>query len=285
MPISAGPPRAGRSAATGAQDVLSLATPLTGTLNVTGSLSAKATGAVGDALGGLLGGNVAKQIGSVNIKNLNASAEIKGNVVIIGAAEDRRELAHRAQPRRAGQSQRLEPQRGGRARQRARAGEAVDRQECRRADRTGAGAHAQRSGLRAERAGAMGQGLPLDPAAGHDGRLDDADAVAGIAPHPGDCRAAAHRRFEPHADARHRGGDPHHAGRDQARPARSPPRSSSCRRRRDGSRSAFPSTCPSPRSTKSWKRSSPEKLFRKTAPARSTSPSSAPASRRRATAC
>ncbi|NOJ47411.1 DUF4403 family protein [Bradyrhizobium archetypum] len=67
---------------TGAQDVLSLATPLTGTLNVTGSLSAKATGAVGDALAGLLGGNVAKQIGSVNIKNLNASAEIRGNVVI-----------------------------------------------------------------------------------------------------------------------------------------------------------------------------------------------------------
>jgi hypothetical protein len=68
--------------ASGAQDALTLTTPLTGTLNVTGSLSAKATGAVGDALGGLLGGNVAKQIGSVNIKNLNASAEIKGNVVI-----------------------------------------------------------------------------------------------------------------------------------------------------------------------------------------------------------
>jgi hypothetical protein len=66
--------------ATGAQDVLSLATPLTGILNVTGSLTAKATGAVGDALGGLLGGNVAKQLGSVNIKALNASAEIKGNV-------------------------------------------------------------------------------------------------------------------------------------------------------------------------------------------------------------
>jgi hypothetical protein len=66
--------------ATGAQDVLSLATALTGKLNVTGSLTSKATGAVGDALGGLLGGNVAKQIGSVNIKELNASAEIKGNV-------------------------------------------------------------------------------------------------------------------------------------------------------------------------------------------------------------
>jgi hypothetical protein len=68
--------------ATGAQDVLSLATPITGSLSVTGSLSAKATGAVGDALAGLLGGNVAKQIGSVNIKSLNASAEIKGDVTI-----------------------------------------------------------------------------------------------------------------------------------------------------------------------------------------------------------
>jgi hypothetical protein len=67
--------------ATGAQDVLSLATPLTGTLNATGSLSSKATGAVSDALGSLLGGNVAKQIGSVNIKDLNASAEIKGNIL------------------------------------------------------------------------------------------------------------------------------------------------------------------------------------------------------------
>jgi hypothetical protein len=66
--------------ATGGQDVLSLATPLTGKLNVTGSLSSKATGAVGDALAGVLGGNVAKQIGAVNIKSLNANAEIKGTV-------------------------------------------------------------------------------------------------------------------------------------------------------------------------------------------------------------
>ena len=70
----------GPIAATGGQDVLTLSTPLTGKLNVTGSLSAKATGALGDALGGILGGNVAKQIGSVNIKSLNASAELKGNV-------------------------------------------------------------------------------------------------------------------------------------------------------------------------------------------------------------
>jgi uncharacterized protein DUF4403 len=67
---------------TGAQNVLSLSTPLTGNLNVTGSLSANAKGALGDALGSLLGGNVAKQIGSVNIKALNANAEIRGNVTM-----------------------------------------------------------------------------------------------------------------------------------------------------------------------------------------------------------
>src|SRR5580700_919228 len=58
--------------ASGAQDVLSLAMPLTGKLNITGSLSAKATGAVGDAIGGLVGNDAAKQIGSINIKSINA---------------------------------------------------------------------------------------------------------------------------------------------------------------------------------------------------------------------
>ena len=72
----------GPVSATGGQDLLSLTTPLTGKLNVTGSLSSKATGAVGDALGNLLGGNVAKQIGAVNIKAINANAELKGNITI-----------------------------------------------------------------------------------------------------------------------------------------------------------------------------------------------------------
>src|SRR3954451_5707033 len=70
----------GPIAAAGTQGALTLTTPLTGTLNVTGSLSSKLTGAVGDVLGGLLGANAAKQIGSINIKNVNASAEIKGTV-------------------------------------------------------------------------------------------------------------------------------------------------------------------------------------------------------------
>jgi Domain of unknown function (DUF4403) len=68
--------------ASGAQDVLSLSTPLTGKLNVTGSLTARASGAVGDAVGGILGANAAAKIGAVNIKQLNVSGEIRGNVTI-----------------------------------------------------------------------------------------------------------------------------------------------------------------------------------------------------------
>lgn len=91
----------GPIAATGGQDALSLTTALTGKLNVTGSLSSKATGAIGDALGGLLGGNVAKQIGSVNIKALNASAEIRGNVTI--TSRPRFAAAWHLEPNLAGQ--------------------------------------------------------------------------------------------------------------------------------------------------------------------------------------
>ena len=78
-----------------------LSTPLTGKVNVTGSLSSKATGAVGDAIAGLLGNNAAKRIGSVNIKALNASAEIKGNVVI--TARPKLAAAWRLEPNLAAQ--------------------------------------------------------------------------------------------------------------------------------------------------------------------------------------
>jgi hypothetical protein len=91
----------GPIAATGAQDVLSLTTSLTGTLKATGSLSSKATGAVSNALGSLLGGNVAKQIASVNIKNISANAEIKGNVTI--TSQPRLAAAWHLEPNLAGQ--------------------------------------------------------------------------------------------------------------------------------------------------------------------------------------
>ena len=184
----------GPIAATGAQDVLSLATPLTGKLNVTGSLSSKATGAVGDALGGLLGGNVAKQIGSVNIKSLNASAEIKGNVTFTSRPKLAASLAPRAEPGRPGHARRHQPFGGRRPRQRPGAGQAADRQERRRSGRRGGDADPQRSHLRAERAGAMGQGLPLDSAAGHRRRLVVAAALAGAASRP--ARIAAQPRVD-----------------------------------------------------------------------------------------
>jgi predicted small integral membrane protein len=72
----------GPIAATGAQDTLTMSTPLTGTLNVTGAISTNVRDALGGALGNLLGGNVAKQLGNINIKNVNANAEIRGNVVV-----------------------------------------------------------------------------------------------------------------------------------------------------------------------------------------------------------
>jgi predicted small integral membrane protein len=72
----------GPIAATGAQDTLTMSAPLTGALDVTGAISTNVRDALGGALGNLLGGNVAKQLGNINIKNVNANAEIRGNVVV-----------------------------------------------------------------------------------------------------------------------------------------------------------------------------------------------------------
>jgi hypothetical protein len=72
----------GALAANGAQNALTISTPLEGKLTVLGSLSAGANDALGNALGSLLGSNAAKQIGGVSIKSLNASAAIHGNAAV-----------------------------------------------------------------------------------------------------------------------------------------------------------------------------------------------------------
>ena len=64
--------------ATGTPDGLSMSTPLNGTLKFSGALSGNAQAALGNALGSLLGGNVAKQFGNINIKAMNANADIRG---------------------------------------------------------------------------------------------------------------------------------------------------------------------------------------------------------------
>src|SRR5262249_13671162 len=58
----------GSIAVTGAQDVLSLTTPLTGTLNVTGSLASKANESLQDGIGGLVGPQAPHQPGGPHHK-------------------------------------------------------------------------------------------------------------------------------------------------------------------------------------------------------------------------
>lgn len=81
----------GPIAASGVQNALSLSTPLDGKLTVLGSLSAASGTALGNALGNVLGSNAVKQLGSVNIKQLNANAAIHGNVAITSRPEVLRE--------------------------------------------------------------------------------------------------------------------------------------------------------------------------------------------------
>ena len=203
--------------ATGAQDVLSLATPLTGTLNVTGSLSSKATGAVGDALGSLLGGNVAKQIGSVNIKSLNANAEIKGNVTI--TARPKLAAAWRIEPNLAAQVTLGDTNlsvAGARVNVPAQVKPLIDKTV---ADQLTAVQARIRNDPAFENSARLqwAKACRSIPAARHRHGLVVAGALAGTAADPRDRGTAAHRCIGGDADARHRGGDPHHPGADQAR--------------------------------------------------------------------
>ncbi|KIZ38904.1 MULTISPECIES: DUF4403 family protein [Rhodopseudomonas] len=60
---------------------MALAAPINGSLTAKGSLDSNTQGAVDNALGKLLGGKLAKQIG-VKIKSFNANADIKGSIAI-----------------------------------------------------------------------------------------------------------------------------------------------------------------------------------------------------------
>ncbi|RTL51651.1 MAG: DUF4403 family protein [Bradyrhizobiaceae bacterium] len=77
----------GAIATSGAQNTLALSTPLNGTLTVTGSLNTGEGSQIGNALGNILGGNAAKQIGNISIKSLNANAQIQGNLSMTARPE------------------------------------------------------------------------------------------------------------------------------------------------------------------------------------------------------
>ncbi|RIK97034.1 MAG: hypothetical protein DCC74_08575 [Proteobacteria bacterium] len=72
----------GAIAASGGNNVVTLTTPLTGTFAVRGELSTTTQDAIGGMLGQLLGSDAAKRIGGINIKNVNADADIRGNVTV-----------------------------------------------------------------------------------------------------------------------------------------------------------------------------------------------------------
>ena len=260
----------GPIAATGAQDVLSLATPLTGTLNVTGSLSSKATGAVGNALGSLLGGNAAKQIGSVNIKKLNANAEIKGNITI--TSRPKLAAAWHLEPNLAGQVTLGDTNlsvAGARVNVPAQVKPLIDKTVADQLDAVDARIRNDPA-FEQNAQDTMGQGLPLDSAAGHRRRLDAAAAVAGAAADPRHRGAAACRRLGGHADRSASRPRPASPQRRPSPTARFRKRSRSSRRLPAASASACRSTCPSPTSTRSWRRNSPAGPFPRTARARST---------------
>jgi hypothetical protein len=75
----------GTMSVSGANDTLTVVTPLTGTIHITGQLGStagQAVGGIGGAIGGLLGGSVGKQIQTLATKTLDQTSNFRGNVVV-----------------------------------------------------------------------------------------------------------------------------------------------------------------------------------------------------------
>ena len=71
----------GTVSVTGAQNELTISTPLTGTLQITGQLATQA-GNLTNSIAGLLDQSIGKQLGNITGQVLNQNAELRGNVVI-----------------------------------------------------------------------------------------------------------------------------------------------------------------------------------------------------------
>ena len=255
---------------TGGQDVLSLTTALNGKLNVTGSLAAKTTGAVGDAIGSLLGSDVGNKIGAINIKAVNASAEIKGNVII--TARPKFAAAWRIEPNLTGQVSLGDTSlsvAGARVNVPAQIKPVIDKNV---ADQITAAGNRIRNDrvIRAQCPHSMGQGLPFDTAASR--KRNGAVALA---------RTAADARGRGAAECQRHGGDddtsasrrkPASRQNKPRRCVRSPTSFRWCRRPSRSSASESPLIYRLPMSTRSWKRSSSGTAFPRTVRVRLLSP-------------
>ena len=139
------------------------------------------------------GANAAKHIGSINIKSLNASAEIKGNVII--TSRPKFAAAWHLEPNLAAQVLLGDTNlavAGARVNVPAQVKPLIDKTVGEQLKRPSS-ANPQRPHLRAERAGAMGESLPLDPAAGRGPNVVAAGALARDQADPRDRGAAARR--------------------------------------------------------------------------------------------
>lgn len=72
----------GAIAVTGANNAIALTTIVTGTVNAKGSLSQEAGGAISGLVGQMFGSKTGEQIGRIAIRELNANADIRGNVAM-----------------------------------------------------------------------------------------------------------------------------------------------------------------------------------------------------------
>ena len=178
----------------GQQNTLTIITPLNGTVRITGQIgntAGKAVGGIGGAIGNLIGGNVVgKQIEDLAVKTLDQRTDFRGNVVV--TSRPQLTPSWRLSPTSPAGSIWATPaphcRRQGQSRQRDQGGARSNRQQP---DYGAAIAAAQRSDDRAQRARAMGQDVPLDPARRRQYRA--AAAMAGDAPRPRCRRAAAGR--------------------------------------------------------------------------------------------
>jgi hypothetical protein len=75
----------GAMSVTGANDMLTVVTPLVGTIHITGqigSAAGQAVGGIGGAIGGLLGGSVGKQIETLATKTFDQTSNFRGSVAV-----------------------------------------------------------------------------------------------------------------------------------------------------------------------------------------------------------
>ena len=184
----------GPIAATGAQDVLSLTTPLTGTLNVTGSLSVERRPARSATRSAACSAATSPSRSAASTSRTSMPAP--RSRATSPSPRGRSSPANwRIEPNLAAQVNLGDTSlsvAGARVNVPAQVKPLIDKTV---ADQINAVQARMRNdpALRTERAGAMGQGLPLDPAAGHRRRLVAAGAVAGDAADPRDRGAAARR--------------------------------------------------------------------------------------------